>query len=619
MTRLRRKATKKASAATAIAKKKATPQIDNIEESATTSTIDTVLPIKPIDASQANTEIINDNVEDDNKTDKNKRKRGTRGGKRHKKNVNDSKNTVRDAEICPTNIDKTKKETDKKTPKKLTQNKTIKKTPQRMVVNATDPQETRIALAEGENLINLFWDKESEGLHRGDIVLGRINHIEKGLQAAFVDLGDGQTGFLHEKNVVLNNKVNPNFIKGKIEGDIPLINQFILVQLLKDKYSSKCPTITMEVSIPGRNLVMMPVAMEDKIGISRKISDDAERKRLKKTLREIDLPKDVSFIVRTAGDGATEEELKRDVEYLQRLQSLLSKKVSKARTPGLIYQESDFVIRTIRDIVSDDITEILIDNEQTYKHIREFIKNTMPEFLKCIKRYKGNTPIFHHYKIEDKIQHVLQREVPLPGGGSIVIEPTEAMTTVDVNSGKSHHGKNTEETALHTDLEAAEEIARQMRMRDLGGIIAVDFIDMQSGANRKRVYSKMVEMLKEDKARTRVLEMSKFCVMEITRQRVGHSLTKYVHDTCPTCNGRGLVKGAQSLFPQVLRDLKAICLNRKKPSRIEVSLANGRALEFANSKRQALIDLETKTKHHIEITTDFQKKLDEFEIKHYSL
>jgi ribonuclease E len=624
MTRLKRKASKKVSAAAAIVKKKLSPKAETtvlpvddlptVEELATAEEPIAIEVEAPPSEDSLHKETSPEKEEQSLKRER-PRKRGSRGGRRHNKKAKEE--TEKSAN--PQNAPEEPTAEIQPAKKREEQAKKVKRAPQRMIINAMDPQETRIALAEGDSLINLFWDKESEGLHRGDIVLGRINHIEKGLQAAFVDLGDGQTGFLHEKNVVLNNHVNPSFLKGTIKGDIPQLNQFILVQLLKDKYSSKCPTITMEVSIPGRNLVMLPVAMEDKIGISRKISEDAERKRLKQTLRDMELPKDVSFIVRTAGAGATEDDLKRDIAYLQRLQDLLVQKVAKARTPGIIYQESDFVIRTIRDIVSDDIVEILIDDEQTYKHLREFMKNTMPECLKRLKRYRGNSHIFHHFKVEKQIQHVLQREVPLPSGGSIVIEPTEAMTTIDVNSGKSHHGKNTEETALHTDLEAVDEIARQMRMRDLGGIIAVDFIDMQSSANRKRVYSKMIERLKEDKARTRALEMSKFCVMEITRQRVGHSLTKYVHETCPMCNGRGLVKGTQSLFPQLLRDLKAICLNQKKPNRIEIILAEGRALEFANAKRAALIDLETRTKHHIDVTSDPKKKLDEFEIKQYSL
>ncbi len=471
----------------------------------------------------------------------------------------------------------------------------------RMLINVVEPEESRIAILEDGVLEELYIERFSREQIAGNIYKGRIVNVEPSIEAAFVNIGISRNGFLHVSDVknsrrngeeqsdsdsTTRTKENKSRIKTLINPD-----QEVLVQVIKEGIGDKGPSLTANVSIPGRFLVLMPDS--NLVGVSRKIIDEVERARLKQIIEELKPPPGLGLIVRTAGVNQTKRELSRDFNYLRKLWKVIEKKEKKAEIPSVIYQESDLVIRTIRDIFSIDIDEIIIDSEAVFKKIRYFLRLIMPSCVRKLKLYKENEPLFHKYNIEKEIEKINKREVRLPRGGSIVIEQTEALVAIDVNSGKYREESDPEKTAFKTNLKAAKEIARQVRLRDIGGVIIVDFIDMKEEGHMRAVEKVMEEALKRDRARKKMLKISKFGIIQMTRQRIRPSLKSVIYESCKNCEGTGEIKTIESTCLDLMRQIKSI-VNNPQIKKIEITSNDVVAGYLLNNKRKRLAELEEK-------------------------
>jgi ribonuclease E len=469
-----------------------------------------------------------------------------------------------------------------------------------MLINVSQGEECRIALLEDGRLSEIYMERESNASHVGNIYMGKVTNVEAGIQAAFVDFGMGRNGFLHISDLL------PTYFGGKNDDyqesvgrklgrrDRPPIQRClrrgdtVMVQIIKEGISTKGPTLSTYLSIPGRILVMMP-GMEN-FGVSRKIEDDKERRRLRKILDELNPVEGVGFIVRTAGMGKSKAEIEKDLKYLTGLWDTIQEISREHRAPVELYTEGDLITRTVRDIYGADIDRIIIDDEEVAKKIEDFVKpsarsRTVVEF------YDEPVPLFHAYGVEREIENINSRHVPLPSGGSLVIDSTEAVVAIDVNSGKFREHADAETTAFKTDMEAADEIPRQLKLRDLGGVIICDFIDLRYERHRRELEERLFNNFKKDKAKTRVLRMSEFGIIEITRQRQRASLKRSIYSDCPHCKGAGLVKTPESMAIDVMRKL-ALAVNDPRVVRAEVRVAAEVALFLNNQRRRALADLE---------------------------
>jgi ribonuclease E len=363
----------------------------------------------------------------------------------------------------------------------------------------------------------------------------------------------------------------------------------VLVQVIKESIGTKGPTLSTYISIPGRYLVLMPGL--NRVGVSRKIADEGQRRKLREIMNDLNPPKGLGFIVRTAGLERTKRELARDLAYLLRLWKVILRRIKKAKTPAPIYQESDMITRTIRDIFTAEIDTIWIDEPAAFERAKEFLQVVMPRFVNRLKLYEERVPLFHKYGIEDEIAKIQRRHVPLPQGGSIVIDQTEALVAIDVNSGNFRVENDAERTAYEMNLKAAKEIARQLRLRDLGGVIVNDFIDMREERHRRGVEKAMRDAIKRDRARTKVLRMSAFGLIEMTRQRIRPSLKRSVYEDCSHCAGAGVVKTVESMSIDVMR-LLALASHREDIRRVNVSVSPTVATYLNNRKRSDLARLE---------------------------
>ena len=389
----------------------------------------------------------------------------------------------------------------------------------------------------------------------------------------------------------------------------------IIVQIIKEGIGTKGPTLSTYLSIPGRILVMMPGM--SKFGISRKIEDEDERRRLRQILDSLKPIKDVGFIIRTAGVGKAKTEIQRDLTYLTRLWQNINKKM-KEKAPVELYTEGDLIARTVRDVFTSDVHRIVVDNKEVTRKIKEFIKILMPRTKNRVELYEEPVPIFHKYGIEKEIEQMYSRHVPLPSGGSLVIDSTEAIVAIDVNSGKFRDHADAETTAFKTDMEAADEIPRQLRLRDLGGVIICDFIDLRFERHRRELEKRLHDNLKNDRAKTKVLRMSQFGIIEMTRQRMRPSLKRSIYFDCPHCKGAGLVKTPESMSLDVMRRL-AIASNDLKVQRVELSVCPDVAYYLLNKKRAQLTELETHTKKRIVVRQDPTLGLDEMKLELFDL
>jgi ribonuclease E len=372
----------------------------------------------------------------------------------------------------------------------------------------------------------------------------------------------------------------------------------VLVQVIKEGIGTKGPTLSTYISIPGRYLVLMPAL--GRIGVSRKIESDEDRRRLRDILRELNPPKGVGFIVRTAGTDRTKKELSRDLAYLLRLWKVIVRRIRKTSAPVDIYEESDMIIRTIRDIFTGDVDTIYIDEPKAFERAKEFLQIVMPRYVSRLQLYEGREPLFHKYNLDEEIAKINQRHVPLKGGGSLVIDQTEALVAIDVNSGNFRTDGSAEESAFQLNQIAAKEIARQLRLRDLGGVVVNDFIDMRKERNRRGVERTLRDAVKRDRARTKILRTSPFGLIEMTRQRIRPSIKRSVYKECPSCGGTGLVKSAESMAIEVVRKL-IMCAQSPQVARVTVTVEEEVASYLNNKKRRELVQLEQENNVEVQV------------------
>ena len=426
----------------------------------------------------------------------------------------------------------------------------------------------------------------------GNIYKGVISRIEPSLQAVFVDYGNSRNGFLSINDV--HSSYFPESFetarkKPRIQ-DVFKKDDHVIVQVIKEERHNKGAGLTTNISLAGRYLVLMPGT--DLCGVSRKIEDDTERKKLKDILKQLTPPENMGFIIRTAGMGRTKTELSRDLNYLLKLWNTIEKNVVNMPAPSLLYKEPDLVVRSIREHFEQDINEILVDDKEVYKRAREFFRQVMPKYEGLVKLYQEKRPLFNKYQLEEQIELVYQRKIKLKSGGYILIEPTEAMVTIDVNSGSATKEKGIEDTAFCVNMEAGPEIARQLRLRDLGGIIVIDFIDMISKKHLQDVERQLKNALKGDRAKTKVLRISSLGVLELSRQRIKSSLGEGEYHECPLCSGRGRVRSTETTALSVFRRIKS-ALVKGDVVHVRATAPPKVAEYLLNNMRSQLVELET--------------------------
>ncbi|MDI3326099.1 ribonuclease E [Pontibacterium granulatum] len=466
----------------------------------------------------------------------------------------------------------------------------------RMLINATQPEELRVALVDGQRLYDLDIESGSREQKKANIYKGRITRVEPSLEAAFVDYGAERHGFLPLKEIS-----REYFSKQPERGSRPNIKEVVregtevIVQVDKEERGNKGAALTTFISLAGRYLVLMPNNPRAG-GISRRI-EGSDRTQLKEALDGVNIPDKMGIIVRTAGIGRSTEELQWDLDYLATLWSAI-KEVESRKAPFLIYQESNVVIRAIRDYLRADIGEVLIDDEAVYNDAKNFVTQVMPSYEQKIKHYAEQTPLFNRFQIETQIETAFQREVKLPSGGSIVIDPTEALVSIDINSARATRGGDIEETALNTNLEAADEIARQLRLRDIGGLIVIDFIDMTPIKNQREVENRLRDALKLDRARVQTGRISRFGLLEMSRQRLRPSLAESRGVVCPRCNGQGTIRDTESLALSILRLIEEESA-KDRTAQIRAILPVTVATFLLNEKRHAVHDVELR--HNVRV------------------
>ena len=467
-----------------------------------------------------------------------------------------------------------------------------------MMINATDPEEIRVAtLIDG-----VLFDFDVEFLHnekiKGNIYKARVVRADTSLQAAFVHFGGQKNGFLPMGE--LPRDLSGDGRRGRIQ-DVLSRDQEILVQAVREELGSKGAMMTGQVSMAGRYLVITPGNPVN--GISRKIESTEERRHFKQLIDTLEIPEDIGVIVRTASLGVTREDFQRDLDYLLDSYKEVLARYKHRQGPGLVWQEDDVVTRTLRDTFSSDVEEVQIDDLDTFHAAQSFFKRTMPQYLDVLKHYTGKKPLFSRHQLEEQIDRIYGRKVPLPSGGALVLDQTEALVAIDVNSGKTS-GDGVEDMASKTNLEAAEEVARQLRLRDLAGLIAIDFIDMKRESHIRAVQDRLVECLKADKARMEVGKINRFGVLVMTRQRIRPSLQHVNHETCPTCTGTGKVKTMEALVLSVMRRVHGI-LAKGGIGEIRIKLAPSIAAAVLNQKRRELIAMEEQSEARILIQADW--------------
>ncbi len=475
--------------------------------------------------------------------------------------------------------------------KKINKNKKV------MLINSQHSEECRAVVLDNNIIQDYIVEHSSREQIKGNIYLGVINRVEPSIEAAFVDFGGKKYGFLPFKDVLRESYIHTGEKKAKIRiQDVLIRGQRILVQVAKESRDAKGPSLTNAMSLAGRFLVLM---QGHGSAVSRKIEDESERKKLKDIVAEFNLPENLGVIIRTAGLGQTKVELQKDMQMLQKIWDKIedARKNETKEAPFLIYQEPSLVVRTVRDHFSSDTSQIIVDNADAYKALKDFVHLVMPRNRNLVKFYKETKPLFSEYKVEEQIESIYQRKVLLPSGGSIVIDIGEAMVSIDVNSGKTKGGLDLEETAVTTNMEAASEIARQLRLRDLGGLIVIDFIDMFQKKNKAAVEKQVKQSCKSDKARINIARISKFGLLEMSRQRISPPVKEGVFVQCERCTGTGLVRSIDSLVLNVLRKIHEI-ISTVKVKVLTLDITPEVSNYLLNKKLSVLTEL--KSKHLID-------------------
>jgi ribonuclease E len=478
--------------------------------------------------------------------------------------------------------------------------KTVSK---KMLINVMHPEEARVAIVHDGRLMELNIEITGKEQTKGNIYKGVVLRVEPGLQAAFVDIGRAKPGFLQM------GELHPDFWQWR--DDVPedqrkrrpriqevlRRGQELIVQVEKDERDHKGSALTSYISLPGRYMVIMPGS--DSTGISRKVEQEGERKKLKEIVAGMNVPEGIGYIIRTEAVGRSPEEVTRDFDSLLEMYENIKKSAAEIKGAGEIYQDRGLIIRTIRDYFSDDIDEVLVDSKDAYKEAKDFFRETMPKCEKLVKLHKEKRPIFSRFQLEEQIDQIYEKRVALPSGGSLIIEPTEALVSIDVNSGKSSGERGIEDTAFKTNMEAAEEVARQLRLRDLGGLIVIDFIDMREHKHNHEVEKTLKQALKMDKARVNLGRISDFGMLEMSRQRIAKTLNDAIHLECPHCEGRGKVKSVEAMALSFLRKVHGAAA-KGTVSEVHGGLPLEVAYYLLNRKKRELTQIEND--YEIEVT-----------------
>ena len=499
---------------------------------------------------------------------------------------------------------------------------------QEIFINST-PQENRIAITEDGILAEFLIERKEEMGIAGNIYKGKVARVLPGMQAAFVDIGMEKAAFLHASDfyavpedvqLITASAEDVDFEEAPKPPPpsrrLPLERRIstgeeILVQVAKDPLGTKGARITSHVSLPGRYMVFMPNTKHT--GISRRIESEDERKRLKEIAQSL-RTEEGGFILRTACEGRSKREIQRDLSFLTKLWKRIQKKATTAPAPSLIHQDLDLITRAIRDFFTTETAQVVVDSAKDHRRIVDFVRNFMPRLKSKIVLYNDKEPLFDRYGIEDKIEKALERRVWLKSGGYIIIERTEALTAIDVNTGRFVGKRSQEETIFKTNLEATQEIVRQLRLRNVGGLIIIDFIDMEKEGNRKKVYEALKEALKKDKARTNILKISELGLVEMTRQRTRESLENQLLSPCPHCEGRGRVKSPVTVAYDVLRAIKKQEMNVENGRNIIVRMHPDVANFLYDEKTNSLDSLEREINHKIIIKASQELRQEQYEI-----
>ena len=482
-----------------------------------------------------------------------------------------------------------------------------------MLINATQSEEVRVALVDGQQLYNLDIESPGHEQKKANIYKGKITRVEASLEAAFVDYGADRHGFLPLKEIARTYFPAGYTFKGRPNiKDVIKEGQEVVVQIDKEERGNKGAALTTFISLAGSYLVLMPNNPRAG-GISRRIEGD-ERIQLKESLSHLELPNGMGLIVRTAGVGKSTEELEWDLNVLVNHWNAIDEVAKEKKSPFLIHRESNVIVRSIRDYLRQDITEIVIDHVPTFEMAKKHIEMVRPDYVERLKLYQGEIPLLTHYQVETQIESAFQREVRLPSGGSIVIDPTEALTSIDINSARSTRGSDIEETAFHTNLEAAEEIARQLRLRDLGGLVVIDFIDMTPARHQREVENRLRESVRQDRARIQLGRLSRFGLMEMSRQRIRPSLGEAATSVCPRCHGQGTIRDNGSIALAILRLIEEEAL-KENTAQIQATVPVAVAAYLLNEKRRDVAKVEKRHNCEIYIIPNANLLTPHFEVK----
>lgn len=488
--------------------------------------------------------------------------------------------------------------------------------PQKEILINVEPMETRLAILDHGELEEFFVERTAQAPLAGNVYKGRVNSVVPGIRAAFVDLGIGKNGFLYLTDIVNPSPELAEHIQLESPAgsaaplapeqqpriqDLVKVGQELLVQVVKEPLGTKGARLTTHLTLPGRFIVLMP--MDVHFGISKRIEDPQERDRLRQLLKELNPPKDVGFIVRTAADGATRKQLHRDLRFLLALWQRIKTRSMRTATPALIHEEYDVVLRTVRDMLTDDVKKVVVDSREEFRTIHRFLCQTEPHLRDRIEWYHEDTPLLEKRGLESEVEKLFNRKVELPSGGSCIIEQTESLVAIDVNSGKFTGRRNLEETAFVTNMEAAHEIAKQIRLRDLGGILIIDFIDMISQSHRQKVFNILQNMLRKDRAKTNVIFISEFGLVEMTRQRIRKSLESVSFQECPYCHGRGSVRSPLTVSINALRHAKRL-FQKHHCRGVELTVHPDVAARLTREDREAVQQVERQHHGRVQIKAD---------------
>mgnify|MGYP003673565275 FL=1 len=484
----------------------------------------------------------------------------------------------------------------------------------KMLINATQPEELRVALVDGQRLYDLDIENRTRVQKKASIFVGKITRVEPSLEAAFVDFGADRHGFLPLKEIAREYFYRkPPGGDGRIKiKEVVKEGTQVIVQVDKEERGNKGAALTTFISLAGRYMVLMPNNPRAG-GISRRIEGD-DRSELKAALSALEIPEGMGVIIRTAGVGRAAEELQWDLNYLLQLWESIATASQKAKPKDLLFQESNVIIRAVRDYLRDDIGQVLIDSPEAHKEACEFVEQVMPQYTSRIQIYDDNIPLFNRFQIESQIETAFQREVTLPSGGSIVIDPTEALISIDINSARATRGSDIEETALNTNLEAADEVARQLRLRDMGGLVVIDFIDMLAPRNQRAVENRMRDALNIDRARVQVGRISRFGLLEMSRQRLRPSLGETSAIVCPRCTGQGSIRDTKSLALSILRLLEEEAI-KERSLEVRAIVPVDVAAYLLNEKRAALSEIEQTTKARMLVIPNPNLETPHFEVQ----